>query len=85
MSAAARFFCVQLGAQLLGDQVVLVPELSDPRIRNATQDWVSWSAPIRRQDRLPYDQNGQIVGLLLLQYLFGCGGPPQTTWSCRRQ
>ena len=85
MPTATRLFRVQLAAQLLGDQVVFVPELNDSAVRNASHHRASWSAPVRGQNRLPDDQNGQLVGFLLLQYLFRCGGPPQTTRSCWRQ
>ena len=83
MPAATRLLSAQLGTQLFRDQVVFVPELSNPFIGNASQDRASWSAPIRGQNGLPDDENGQPLRFLLLQYFLGCGGPPQTTQSGR--
>lgn len=76
---------MQPGVQLFGDQVVFIPELNDPAIRNASHDRASWPAPVRGQYRFPDDQNGQAIGFHLFQNFLGCGGPPQTAWSRRRQ
>ena len=75
----------QLGVQLFGDQVVLIPELNDPAIGNASHHQTSWPAPVRGQDGFPDDQNGQVIRFHLFQYLLGCGGPPQTPRSRRGQ
>lgn len=80
---AIGLFRMQLAVQFVCDQVVLVPELNDPAIRNASHDRASWSAPVREKNGFPYDQYDQLIGLLLSQYFLGCGGPPRTTWSGR--
>jgi hypothetical protein len=50
------------------------PERSTPR-----------RAPTRREDRLPDHQHMHFSVAMPRQELLGCGGPPQTTWSCRGQ
>jgi hypothetical protein len=85
MAAAAWLQSGKLLSQLLRNEVVLVPELHNPAIRNPRQNGARRSAPIRRQYRFPDHQNRQVRGFLLLQDFFGCGGPPQTARSCRRQ
>ncbi len=66
MPAATRLLSAQLGTQLFRDHVVFVPELSNPLIGNASHDRASWSAPVRRQNGLPDDENGQLVRFFLL-------------------
>lgn len=69
--------------QLLRNQMILVPKLYDSLVRDATQNQPSRSAPVRRENRLPDHKDRQLVRLFSLQYFFGCGGPPQTSWSSR--
>jgi hypothetical protein len=67
----------------LGQGVLAVPVLPDPRIRESTQDRRGRRGPIGWQHRLPDRVHANVARLVLLQNLFDCGGPPQTSGSSR--
>jgi hypothetical protein len=68
-------------AQLLGDEMLWVPELFCSTVRDSTQSARTRRSPVRRQNRLPHDQNMQFLVCIFLEKLFHCGGPPQTCRS----
>jgi hypothetical protein len=65
--------------------VLGVPELPHPRIGKPSQGVPARRAPIRRQNRLPHRENVYFPFRMLCQQFFGCGGPPQTEGSGRRE
>ncbi len=68
------------------DETFLIPKLPRALVRQPAERGTRWSSePVHRQDRLPNDEHCQVCIRMLLQHLFGCGGPPQTTRSSGRQ
>jgi hypothetical protein len=66
------------------DQVYRIPKLTCSAVRNSPECDGSRRPPIRRENRLPDHQHTHLSVAMARQKLLGCGGPPQTTWSCRR-
>jgi hypothetical protein len=62
-----------------------VPELAHSAVSNSSERAATRRPPVRCQDRLPHNQHAHLsVGVSRQQFLC-CGGPPQTSRSCRRQ
>jgi hypothetical protein len=62
-----------------------VPELARAAICNSRQRAATRWSPVRCEDRLPHDKHPHLSAGLTRQQLLSCGGPPQTSRSCRRQ
>src|SRR5260370_41795315 len=71
-------------AQTLRQRVIPVPELSRARIVDPCQSARGWRPPIRRQHRLPYDKNLELLIVRQAQRGLDCGGPPQARRSSWR-
>lgn len=71
--------------QLVGDEMVWVPKLPGSLVRDSAEGASAWRSKIRGQDRLPDDQNAKLLVRMAGEKLFGCGGPPQTRCSRRRE
>ena len=80
----ARLF-IRDPIEFLRHKMIRIPKLFRPRVWNSPQSAPAWCAPVRRQDRLPNHQHSELRVGVLLQDLFGCGGPPQTCHSGWRQ
>lgn len=68
-----------------GNPVIRIPELARTRVRNSGQRAPARRAPIGGQNRLPYNKHAHFPFRMLGQKPLGCGGPPQTIGSSRRQ
>ena len=62
-----------------------VPELPCAAVCNSCERAATRRPPVRREDRLPHDKHPHLSAGLTRQQLLSCGGPPQTSRSCRRQ
>ena len=71
--------------ELIRNYVVLVPELLNATIRQASQNEGAWGAPVTWQDRLPNCKDTDVRFTMLFEKVVHCGGPPQTSGSRRRQ
>ncbi len=71
--------------QFRGDDVLWVPELARASVCNSCECAATWRPPVRCEDRLPYDEHSHSSIGMPRQQLLSCGGPPQTSWSSRRQ
>lgn|ERR1700682_2637490 len=71
--------------QLLGDKMLWVPKLNGSLVYDSSKGAGAWRGEIRRQDRLPHDQNAESGVRMAGKKLFDCGGPPQTCRSSGRE
>lgn len=81
----AGWIRIQLARDRTGHEVIAIPELHYVGVMKACQHGSCRPFPVRRQDRLPDDQNLKIRIMDSFEQRFGCGGPPQAYWSCWRQ
>jgi hypothetical protein len=75
--------CLEGAPQLLGNQMIRVPELGHASIRNPPERPSRWPTPIRSKNRFPNDINTQVLTGNFLNHPFRCGGPPQAGGSSR--
>jgi len=75
----------KLAPELLGEQMVLVPKLRNPWIRQPPQHRCARTGVIRRQNWFPYRKDADVWICIFLQNLFDCGRPPQTHGSRGRE
>lgn len=61
--------------------MIRIPELPCPAVRDATESAAAWRTPVRREYWLPHDEHLDLAVGLPRQQIFGCGGPPQASWS----
>jgi len=71
--------------EFLGDKMRRIPKLSGSLVCDSAEGAAAWRSKIRGQDRLPHDQDAEFCVRMAGEKLFGCGGPPQTCCSCRRE
>ncbi len=83
LQLARLFFCDSI--EFLRHEMMRIPELFRADIRNSPQRAPARRAPVGCQYWLPHYQHAEPRVRVPLQYLFGCGGPPQTCRSGRRQ
>jgi hypothetical protein len=62
-----------------------VPKLTRAPVCNSSERAATRWPPVRCEDRLPYDKHTHLAVGVPRQQLLSCGGPPQTSWSSRRQ
>lgn len=68
-----------------GDQVVRVPELLHPGVRNARHGAGVRRRKVGGQNRQPHDEYAHLRVGIRCEHRLDCGGPPQTLHSGRRQ
>ena len=86
--AAGRLCLRRLGGaviQLLGDDMIRVPELSGSLVGDSGERAAAWRSEIRGQDRLPDDEDAEFCVCMAGKEFFGCGGPPQARCSSGRE
>ena len=87
--AARRFWFRRLrrcsATQFLRYNMVWIPKLYGPVIRNSCEIAATRRTEIGWQDWLPHHENAQLRACMTGKKLFGCGGPPQACRSSRRQ
>src|SRR6267154_2723950 len=71
--------------QFRGHDVLRVPELARAAVCNSCERAATWWPPVRCEDRLPHHEHAHLSVAVPYQQLLSCGGPPQTSWSSRRQ
>ena len=81
-----RHWCSSTRAvlQFRGYDVLWIPKLAHPATRDSSERAASRRPPVRREDRLPYDEHPHLSAGVPCQQLLICGGPPQTSRSSRR-
>ena len=62
-----------------------VPELARSAIRDPSERAATGRPPVGRENRLPHHEDAHLLIGVPSQPLLGCGGPPQASWSSRRQ
>jgi hypothetical protein len=72
-------------SQCARNDMVSIPKLPDSSVWNPCQRASTWWPPICHQDGFPNNEYQHLSIRFSFQQLLCCGGPPQASWSRRRQ